>query len=298
MLYGFHSAITDKCEKDGEIMLNKVRYIALFIAVLFVPCFAFADEAYELFPFAGNIEFMSYSNEGVFIQATVEYPQSAEYYYQPQTMSMPEMLLDTLVSETDIVYVVNDKLFIHSPEAGGIKCIENGDVYTFPQNGWSPFLVSVYDEDALVFLMAKGEEIYVCRLDTLTGEFQSVNMGVSLFAIQPYGKKQSLLVNTDSGTGEKIISELNWETLEQQEKGKLSADATSIAYSKQADCIYYMADGCLWNYQWDGTKPQIAGGFPLWTDQRAFILDSGVFVTLDYNLDEALLAINLNDLTN
>lgn len=278
-------------------MSIKVRFIALITAVLFVPCLAMAEETYNLFPFAGGVEFVSYSNNSVYVQATVEYPQSAVYNYQPRTMSTPEMVLDTLTSERDKVYVVNDKLYVHSPESAGIKGIDNGDMYTIPQDSWSPFLVSIYEEDALVFLMAKGEEIHVCRLDTLTGEFQSVNMGVSLFSIQPYGKNRSLLVNTDGATGEKIISELNWETLELREKGKLPAGATSIAYSKQEDCIYFMVDGSLWTYQWNGSKQQKASGFPLWTDQRAFILDSGVFTTLYFDLEEAMLTIDLNNLT-
>lgn len=279
-------------------MPMKVRLMAFILAILVLPCFASAEDTYELFPFDGSIEFVSYANHSVYVQAVVAYPRSAVYHYQPEAMSKPELMVDTLTAETDKALIVNDKLFIHTSKAGDIKSIDNNEMYSFPQNGWDPFLVSVYDDDALVFLMANGEEIHACRLDTLTGAFQSVNMGVSLFAIQPYGKNRSLLVNTDGATGEKVILELDWETLEQCEKGRLPAGAASIAYSKQADCMYYMADGCLWTYQWDGTRKQIASGFPLWTDQRAFILDSGVLTTLYIDAEESLLAIDLNHLSD
>lgn len=280
------------------MMSIKVRLIALLAAVLLVPCFATAENTYELYPFTGSVEFMAYSNGSAYIQATVEYPQSAVYQYHPQTMSTPAMIVDTLTAEVEKAFVLNNELYIYSPAADCIKSSDEESVYDLLTKGGSPFLVSIYEDDALVYVMAHGEELHVCRLDTLTGEIQSVNMGVSLFAIQPYGEQQSLLVNTDGTTGEKVILELDWNTLVQSEKGRLPMSATSIAYSKAEDCIYYMADGCLWSYQWNGTKQQVASGFPLWTDQRAFILNGGTFTTLYFDLEEALLTIDLNNFSN
>lgn len=269
----------------------KIQCILMLLVLFMIPSPGFAEETYDMFPVSGRIEFVSYSGDNIYIQSTLNYPESILYQYNPETMFQPELVLDSLTAERDYLFAVGDKKYVFKSEEDSLKQVGGNDNISLSSSGWNPFLMSFFEDNSLVFLLEKDEDIHIWRLDTLTRELKKISIGNNLFSVQPYISGRTLVFNNNGNT--KDIIELDWDSFEQTKKGNLPAEATSIAYDKYEDVIYYLKDGCLWQYDWDGTNKQLASGFPYWTDQRAFVLAPGIIATPFIDANESLLVIKL-----
>lgn len=294
-------------ERGVSHSVKKTISVILMSMVLFFSCSSLAE--YGKFDFPGNISHVAFSDGVLYVQAEADYPASVLYKYSPLLSEEPELVFDQLETEMDHILVTNGQAYTLRDGKNNMHVIQNmaahGDKKTiqlFPETfadgkrGMSFFLESISEGKSLVFLMACGEQIHMCHLNTENGEFKSVNMEENLFAVQPYAEEKNLIFRSNRNNGEKEIYEFDWGTLKQTRRGTLPAEAVSIAFSKDQDVLYYMANGSLWRYQWDGSCMQIMTDLPSWTDQRAFILDSGYFVTLHSDLDETLIVIDLNSI--
>lgn len=271
------------------------KLISAFLAVMLLtlPCLACAEQTYRLFAFPGQIEFAAFSDGNAYVKSLVSYPQSALYQYTPGSMEEPQMVLDTLAAEVEYTMVAGDQILVFQDGSAALNTVDGNEVFELPSNGWLPYLMSIYTNDELVFLMSEDEAIHVCYYNTQTAEFKSIRMDESLYTVQPYKTGMTMLFKTNGATGSKNIDVIDWATMEQTAMGSLPAGVTSIAYSENDDALYYLAEGNLCKFSWDGTINQIASGYPLWTDQRAYILESGVFAAIYTDVDETLLTIDI-----
>lgn len=271
------------------------KLISVFLAVMLLalPCLACAEQAYRLFAFPDHIEFAAFSDGNAYIKSVVRYPQSALYKYSPGSMEEPQMVLDTLAAEVEYTMVAGDQILVFKDGSAAMNTVDGNKVFELPSNRWIPYLMSIYTNDELVFLMSEDEAIHVCYYNTQTTEFKSIRMDESLYTVQPYKPGMTMLFKTNGATGSKDIDVIDWATMEQTTMGSLPAGVTSIAYNENDDAVYYLAEGNLCKFSWDGTINQIASGYPLWTDQRAYILESGVFAAIYTDVDETLLTIDI-----
>lgn len=271
------------------------KLISVFFAVMLLtlPCLACADQVYRLFAFPGHIEFAAFSDGNAYVKSVVSYPQSALYKYTPGSMEEPQMVLDTLEAEVEYTMVAGDQILVFKDGSATLNTMDGNKVFELPSNGWLPYLMSIYTNDELVFLMSEDEAIHVCYYNTQTAEFKSIRVDESLYTVQPYKPGMTMLFKTNGATGSKNIDVINWATMEQTAMGSLPAGVTSIAYNENDDAVYYLAEGNLCKFSWDGTINQIASGYPLWTDQSAYILESGVFATTYTDAEENLLTIDI-----
>lgn len=284
--------------------MKKSLFYILALAVLAFPLFALAQS--ETFVFPGNVWQMALADGKLYIQTDADYPDSVVYLYSPENSSVPQLACEGLEAEIDSLVVLNSNLYVLKQGQASMKMIQSNNadkkkdsIVLLPEqflNGKNevyPFLLSINEGDTLTFMVTHGEEIHLCRLETISGEFKSVNMEENLYALQPYLNECSLLFRTNRVDGRKEIFEFNWDTLAQTQKGSLPADATGIAYNEDQDDILYIAGGCLWRYRWDGSSEQIMDGLPRGTDQRGFVLGDKHYVALQRDLQETLIMIDL-----
>ena len=205
------------------------------------------------------------------------------------------MVLDTLEAESDYTLIAGDQIFIVKDGSTVLNTADENKAFDFPNAEWVPFLMSIFANDDLAFLMyeEETESIHVCYYNIRTEEFKSVSMGENLYTIQPYKPGMTMLFMMNGVTGCNDIYVIDWATITQTAMGSLPAGVTSIAYNEKDDSVYYLAEGNLCKFSWDGSAQQLASGFPLWTDQRAYILDAGVFATTYIDAEENLLTIPL-----
>ena len=283
--------------KGGIHSMKKAICLTLMLLLAAYPLFACAEHA--SFDFPGNVIQMAFSDGKLYVQTKASYPESVVYLVDSENADTPVQICDGLDSERDVLFAAGGHLYKHQSGESNITLIRQNDTadavtsMSLKPSALSevnPFLVSLYEDGALVYILSQGESLHLCRLDVATGEIKSINMNEDLFAVQPYAEGKNLVV-LNHGAYE--VYEINWDTLEQTLLGALPNGATSIAYSREQDVIYYMADKALWRYQWDGSSTQVMTDLPHWTDQRAFMLDATHFVTLSSDLAETLILIDL-----
>ena len=277
--------------------MKKAMCLILLLLLTAYPLLACAE--YASFDFPDNVIQMAFSDGKLYVQTKASYPESVVYLIDSENADTPVQIYDGLDSERDMLFVAGGNLYKHQTGETNITLIQQNDTSDAVSSmslkpstvsEVNPFLVSFYEDGALVYILSQGESLYLCRLDVATGEIKSINMNENLFAVQPYSEGKNLVV-LNHGAYE--VYEINWDTLEQTLLGSLPNGATSIAYSREQDVIYYMADKALWYYQWDGSSTQAMTDLPNWTDQRAFMLDATHFVTLYSDLEETLIMIDL-----
>lgn len=275
--------------------MKKLLCVLLTMMLLTLPCLACGEQAYQMFAFPGQIEFTAFSDGDAYVKSVVNYPQSALYKYTPGSAEAPQMLLDTLEAESDYTLIAGDQIFIVKDGSAVLNTADENKAFDLPNVEWVPFLMSIFANDDLAFLMyeEETESIHVCYYNIKTEEFKSVSMGENLYTIQPYKPGMTMLFMMNGVTGCNDIYVIDWATMTQTAMGSLPAGVTSIAYNEKDDSVYYLAEGNLCKFSWDGSVQQLASGFPLWTDQRAYILDAGVFATTYIDAEENLLTIPL-----
>ena len=277
--------------------MKKAICLILLLLLATYPLLACAE--YASFDFPGNVIQMAFSDGKLYIQTKASYPESVVYLIDSENADTPVRIYDGLDSERDVLFAAGGNLYKHQTGESNIILIRQNDTADAVSSmslkpstlsEVNPFLVSLYEDGALVYILSQRESLYLCRLDVATGEIKSVNMNENLFTVQPYREGKNLVV-LNNGAYE--VYEINWDTLEQTLLGSLPNGATSIAYSREKDVIYYMANEALWRYQWDGNSTQVMANLPNWTDQRVFMLDATHFVTLYSDMEETLIMIDL-----
>ena len=158
------------------------------------------------------------------------------------------------------------------------------------KKGAAPFLTYYTAGSVITFILACGDDCTLCRLDTASGAFQSLALGSSLFAIQPFGESETVIIR--AGQNSKEATVFDWNSGSERPLATLPRDAVSIAWDPVGGALYYLSEGTLYKYLPEGSEKLIEG-LPLWTDQRAFILEGGQLVTLYSDLEEELLVIDL-----
>ena len=147
----------------------------------------------------GQITMMSYSDGELYFQVET-YPTASIYRYTPATMQQPELIRNDFQAEQDIVFVVHGICYLWNGSDALIAKDESGErislhIQEMSQRGknYMPFLVSVCSENTLTWIMSYGESLTLCHLDLATNAFKSLDMGVGLFAVQPYQEGKSLV---------------------------------------------------------------------------------------------------------
>ena len=272
------------------------RYLAAILAFTIIACMTAgcALAEYALTEIPGNLDTMVLADDSLYVQVTTDYPQSVVYKFDSAEGLVLEN--DTFQSETEILYVHSGQFYAWTESSavligkGNDEKIElHPSSFTSGKKDIYPFLMSMTEGDIIISLMSHGnsssDRFSVCRTDVGSGTFKSVECAENLYMIQPYHEGESLLIMTN-GAVSKDVYTLNWDTLLQTRTGSLPSNAQSIAYSKADDAIYYLADGSLWRFQ-IGEDPQaVMQDLPTSTDQRGFVLDSGLFVTIYYGAEE------------
>ena len=236
----------------------------------------------------GQITMMSYSDGELYFQVET-YPTASIYRCTPATMQQPELIRNDFQAEQDIVFVVHGICYLWNGSDALIAKDESGErislhIQEMSQRGknYMPFLVSVCSENTLTWIMSYSESLTLCHLDLATNAFKSLDMGVGLFAVQPYQEGKCLVAVTQDD-GRKEILEINWDTLEKTSKGYLEANTSAIAYDPWQDVLWYQYDGMLWRYLWSGESEKVLEDLPQWPDQRAYVLDENKLVFSDGN---------------
>lgn len=281
-------------------MMKRFACLLLLILLAAVPILSVADAQYQLYPFPGRVEYVSYSNSNVYTQVET-YPTGVAFLYVAGQGVSEVPMNGTLTAEEDCLFVLNDKLFAWNAGSTGLSALDGSEKRTIVSDQFAkknkaamPFLLNFSDESGITFLVTKGESYTLCYYDFADEQFTSLAVGNNLFAFQPYTEGQCLVVMASERTGEKELSVLDWSTCELTSMGILPQSATSIAYDRANDKVYYVAEGDLYAFTVAEGINLVGSGFPRWTDQRAFVLDSGEMVTWYVDADESLLVIDLN----
>ena len=280
--------------------MKHVPCFVLLLIMLAMPMLGRADAQYELYAFPGRVEYVSYSSGNVYTQVQTNYPTSAPFLYTAGQGVSEVTLSRALTAEEDYLFVLNDEFFAWTAGSTKLSALDGSekrsivsDQFAKKNKSATPFLLNVSDDRGVTFLMAKGEASTLCYYDLANEQFKNVAFGSDFFAFQPYVEGQCLVAETSERTGEKELSVLDWNTCETTIMGILPSGATSIAYDQSTGKVYYISDGDLYAYTAAEGSILVASGFPRWTDQRAFILDSGEMVTWYIDADESLLVIDL-----
>lgn len=282
-------------------MMRRFSCLLLLLLLIATPMLSIADAQYQLYAFPGRIEYVSYSNGNVYTQVQTNYPTSKPFLYVTGQGVSEVPMNGTLTAEEDCLFVLNDKLFAWESGSTGLSALDGSekrmivsDQFAKKNKSATPFLLNISDENGVTFLVTKGEAYTLCYYDFANEQFKSLAVGNNLFAFQPYTEGQCLVVMVSEHTGEKELSMLDWSTCELTSMGILPQSATSIAYDQVNDKVYYIAEGDLYAFTAAEGSNLVGSGFPRWTDQRAFVLDSGEMVTWYIDADESLLVIDLN----
>ncbi len=282
-------------------MMRRFACLFLLLLMMAVPMLSVADAQYQLYAFPGRIEYVSCSSGNVYTQVQTNYPTSEPFLYTAGQGVSEVSMNGTLTAEKDYLFVLNDKFFAWRTGSTKLSALDGGEKRTIISDQFAkknksamPFLVNFSDDNGVTFLVAKGDSCTLCYYDFANEQFKSLAVGNNLFAFQPYTEGQCLVVKTSERTGEKELSVLDWSTCELTSMETLPSSATSIAYDRVNDKVYYIAEGDLYAFTAAEGSSLVGSGFPRWTDQRAFVLDSGEMVTWYIDADESLLVIDLN----
>ncbi|MEG0759055.1 MAG: hypothetical protein RR505_11655 [Raoultibacter sp.] len=280
--------------KCGKLIL------LLSVTLVMAPILSMAEVTSSVLE--GQIQQIVLSDGVLYVQATTVYPNSIVYRLDTDNPSLLLPVADGIKAEDETVFVCADNIYLFPSGSSKIELLKVGvssidaqaEIAVLPSqlektsDRLVPFLCSVSNENEITFIMAQGEMLFLCHTNILTSESKIINMEDNLFAFQQYDKEKSIVFRTNRETGSKDISIVDWSNLQDEPIGSLPANATSIAYDQENDAIYYIAEGNLICNQLNGESYVVVTGLPLWTDQRAFILEGGMFVTLYIDADESI----------
>ena len=277
------------------------RFGCLFLLLLLVamPILSVADAQYQTYPFQGNDEIISYSDGNVYVQVQVKYPVSKAFLYVSDEGLEEVPLAGDLAAEEDSLFVLHDKFYVWTSGNTKLTALDDSEsISIVPDDFFKkhktavPFLLNTCDGNAVTFLMAQGDSLWIlCNYDLNSGEFKNFEFPGNLFAFQPCEDEKCFVAATQD-TGEKELSMLDWNTGELSNIGTLPVGTQSIAYDRIDGTIYYMLEGNLYTFTQAEGSQLLTGGFPL-TDQRAFISESRELITLSSDVEKAVLVIDL-----
>lgn len=250
-------------------MMKRFACLLLLILLAAVPILSVADAQYQLYPFPGRVEYVSYSNSNVYTQVET-YPTGVAFLYVAGQGVSEVPMNGTLTAEEDCLFVLNDKLFAWNAGSTGLSALDGSEKRTIVSDQFAkknkaamPFLLNFSDESGITFLVTKGESYTLCYYDFADEQFTSLAVGNNLFAFQPYTEGQCLVVMASERTGEKELSVLDWSTCELTSMGILPQSATSIAYDRANDKVYYVAEGDLYAFTVAEGINLVGSGFPV-----------------------------------
>lgn len=281
-------------------MMKRFACLLLLILLAAVPILSVADAQYQLYPFQGYVEIVSYSDGNMYVQTQIQYPVSKAFLYVSGEGLKEVPLASDLAAEEDSLFVLHDKFYVWTSGNAMLTALDGSESISIVPNDFFrkhktavPFLLNACDGNAVTFLMAQGESLWIlCTYDLNNGEFKSFEFPGNLFAFQPCEDEKCFVAATQD-TGEEELSMLDWNTGELSKIGTLPVGAKSIAYDRiDGSAIYYLWEGKLYRFTQAEGSQLLAEGFPL-TDQVAFVSESRELITFRAGGEEAVLVIDL-----
>ena len=93
-------------------MMKRFACLLLLILLAAVPILSVADAQYQLYPFQGYAEIVSYSDGNMYVQTQIQYPVSKAFLYVSGEGLKEVPLASDLAAEEDSLFVLHDKFYV------------------------------------------------------------------------------------------------------------------------------------------------------------------------------------------